>query len=163
LNRFQVIRIVVAFSAGSMSLGYFAGTYPASWTMSNLTRVISLFGSILLIVILIWLFTYSLSRAKASSPGKGGGSVFIAIISLIVTIAVIVLSMDWLVVSSIRPTSGFWSYLPHGNLFIAGGRDGWVYLGLFIMMGFAIIAEKLSVYLGFGLPSHKAESQSTGS
>lgn len=159
MSRFQMVRFCLASAVGGMIVGYVGGSYPRGWTMSNLVRVVSLFGSILVIVVLLLLFGLAFAKSKASGVGKGVAANVFAIVALVAAVASVVLAMDWLLVDSIRPTTGFWSYLPHGNLFVAGGRDGWVGVSLVTLLVIVIFGEKivdnLMVYLGFRLPGYK--------
>jgi hypothetical protein len=140
-----------------MALGYIGGSFSSIWTMQSFVRIASLFVAIGLIGAFLYLLSLALSRATAAGTGKGAASIISAIAAFVAALATFVIAVDWFIVGSIRPTTGIWSLLPHGNILIDGGRDGWV-LAILLIVGLfgEKIISSLAVYLGFRLPSYKS-------
>lgn len=162
-SRFQLFRFVLAAVAGGAIIGYFYGTHRTSMAMPNLIHVGALFGSIIVISLFLLAASRALAKSKASGPGKGLASNLVAVGAFLYAGLVVALATDWFFVDSVRPTTGMWSFLPHGNLFTGAGREGWVYVGLVTLMVVFLFAEKIIhsmlVYLGFRLPSYKTRTQ----
>jgi uncharacterized membrane protein YhaH (DUF805 family) len=153
-----MVRFCLASAVGGAMIVYFAMSHPSGWTLANVGVVASLFGALAVVGLLVFFFGVGLKRAKASGKEKGVGWIVFAFVMGVAAIVTLAVAADWFIVDSIRPTSGPWSILPRGNLFVAGGRDGWVYVGLVALLLIAVFGQKIAVYLGFQLPSYKTQA-----
>lgn len=150
-SRFRSIRHYVACVAAGTIFGLFIGSYPAGWSASNLGSIASLFGSIILVVGLLLLFGLARRSAKASPAGKGTGATYLATLSLVATFVSVSFILDWAPTAWVRAMPVFHDHLPQGNLLMAGGADGWLYVLLVTVIILTIYTDLL-VYMGFRLP-----------
>jgi hypothetical protein len=157
MSRLQLILMTAAIAGFA---AYTWALYPTeSWSVSNLIRIVALFGSIVLIAGFIALGVLGVIRTKAAPSGKGLGAIVFALVAFCVACLVAMVVVDQGPGTWIRSMPGFWSHLPRGNLFITGGRDGWTYVVIALVLGLAVFGEKLTapllVYLGFRLAPTK--------
>jgi hypothetical protein len=153
-SRFQMVSFCLV-TAGVIGIAIYSWAIYQTprWSWLNATRIASLFGSIFVIAVLLVLSGIAFTKATASKGAKSAVAFIGSFVVFMGAIVSLVMAMDWLFVGSIRSTTGPWSQLPHGNLFVGAGKDGWTYLGLSIVLVIGIFGKKLSnslmVYLGF--------------
>lgn len=151
ISRLWSHRLVVAYIAAGMILGLLVGSYLSGSLASDVERIALLFGSIALVVGLLLLFGAARKRAKASAAGKGTGATYLAVIAFVAMLTSLSVILDLAPTDWIRAMPALRDHLPQGNLLMAGGPDGWLYVVLVVLIFVTAYADFLA-YLGFRPP-----------
>ena len=141
-------------------------------------RVICLLVSIGVGIGLLWLIRFTTKWAVVKNKEAGRWTIHLAVLvplTLAVIFVLFVLTVfDWGPGTSIRSLFNLQSLLPSGNLLVTGGKVGWIYLGLVILLIVAATigrhrgnarppSEKPHLFGKRGSKSHPSEAQTSWS
>jgi len=160
--------IFLGFAAGGLTVHSFDLMSMQVLLISG-SRIVALIVSVALIIALIVL-TVRMGRKEYASSDKLWHKLLHMAVPVVPLLIVAAIVTDWWIGASIRVGLHLNDALPPGNLLVAGGRAGWVYLGLIVlllaMVFYDKIAGKLQVFKrfvpkGMHLPSLKKRKAET--
>jgi hypothetical protein len=127
--------ILLGVAAGGIIL-YTWALFSFQVLLPTLPRIIALICSVIVVVALIAFFAVAAYRTIRNLNGWGWAVA--TGLSFIASFLAVTFVIDWGVGAAIRSLS-VWSWLPKGNLFEAGGRAGWTYLVLFVLLAITAV------------------------